>query len=166
MEEIDSSLSTDAILRRKRKRKKTHKLGDDSLASIGLDDNGPVLKRSRDAVKGTSNALSKYLSNNNLSGESVIVGSKGSKSDSSLDTLPVRTNKRTKGANSILCKIAGKATGTGIRARVGARAETGAGTGTGTKTVKEKSARSKALVTVTQSDNDQYIRCDKLVLMN
>ena len=162
VEEIDSNLSTDAILRRKRKRRKTHKLGDDSLASIGLDDSGPALKRSRDAVKGTSYALSKYLTNSHQSGDSVIVGSKGSKSDSSLDTLIVRTNKRTKGANSILCKIAGKATGTGIRARAGVRAGTGTGTGTGagTKTVKEKSARSKALVTVTQSDNDQDIRCD------
>ena len=159
VEDIDGILSTDAILRRKRKRRKTHKLGDDSLASIGLDvdDSGPVFKRSRDAVKGTSYALSKYLSNSHRSGDSAIVGSKDSRSDSSLDTLLVRTTKRTKGTNSILCKMAGKATGTGIRARVGARAGTGAGAGA--KIVKEKAARSKAQVTVTRSDNDQDVRC-------
>ena len=163
VEDIDGTLSTDAILRRKRKRRKTHKLGDDSLASIGLDvddSSGPVLKKSRDAVKGTSYALSKYLSGSHQSGDSAIVGTKGSKSDTSLDTLLVRTNKRTKGANSILCKMAGKATGTGIRAKVGARAGTGAGAGAGAKIVKEKSAKSKAVVTVTHSDNDQDMRCD------
>lgn len=155
-EGINGNLSSDAALQRKRKRRKAHRLGDDSLASIGKDDSGPALKKSRD-VRGSSYALSQYLSAS-PSAATITLASKSSRSDSSLDTLQVRTNRRNKGASSELCKMAGKATGTGIRARTGARSGVRIGTGTETGTVKERSARPKALVSVTQKDNDHDIR--------
>lgn len=153
-EGIDGSQSSDAVEQRKRKRKKAHRLGDDSLASIGLDDISPPFKKSKDMIKKSSSA-----SLHSLAGSVSLHGvtqpsSKTSRSESSLDTLQGRVNKRARGVGSVLCNMAGTgtATGTGIKAKAGSRA--GSGTGAG----KEKMAGSKALASVTQKDNDHDIR--------
>lgn len=153
-EAIDGSQSSDVVLQRKRKRKKAHRLGDDSLASIGLDDISPPFKKSKEMIKKSSSAVLHYLAGS-VPLDSVTQATKTSRSESSLDTLQGRVNKRARGSTSILCNIAGTgtATGTGIRAKAGSKAGTG-GVGAG----KEKVARSKALVRVTQKDNDHDIR--------
>ena len=152
---IDGNRSSDAALQKKRKRRIANKVGDDSLASIGVSDCGPVLKKSREVAKGSTSALSKLLSFNRPT-DAITVASKSSRSDSSLDTLQVRANKRAKSASSVLCKMAGKATGTGIRARAGARVGTERGTSAGE--VKERSAKSKELDSVTRNLKDHDVR--------
>lgn len=102
-------------------------------------------------IKKSSSASLHYLAGN-VPLDRVTQTTKTSRSESSVDTLKGRVNKRARGGCSVLCNIAGTgtATGTGIRAKVGSKV----GTGTG----KKKLARSKALISVTQKDNDHDIR--------